>query len=128
MLEDLSKALADVALAGIGLTVIAVEKTGEIVKVCAERGGDFLEKSRAVGEEWKEKAEQKATECRERCEQDRLDRMTAEEREALRKKLADLDEREAEAARIAAEEAAKAESESKVIDFNADKGDSHDGE
>lgn len=128
MLEDLSKTLADVALAGIGLTVIAVEKTGEIVKVCAERGGDFLEKSRTVGEEWKVKAEQKAAECRERYEQERLERLTAEERDTLRQKLSELDQREAEAARIAAEETARAETENKVIDFNADQNVPHDGE
>lgn len=111
MLEDLSKTLADVALAGIGLTVIAVEKTSELVKVCADRGGEFLEKSKVAGEEWRVKAEQKAAEGRERCKQEYIERMTDDEREDLRRRLAELDERKAEEARAAAEAA-------KIIDFD----------
>lgn len=103
MLEDLSKTLADVALAGIGLTVMAVEKSGELIKVCAERGNEFLEKSKAAGEEWKVKAEQKAAEGRERCKQDYIEHMTDSEREDLRRRLDEISARKAE--------------ESKVVDF-----------
>lgn len=110
MMENLSKALADVALAGIGLTAIAIEKSGELIQKCAEKGADTLEKGRAAGQEWKVKAEEAAKEGRERCKQDYLARLTPEERADLRAKLNELDAREAEAAKEA-EEAAK------VIDF-----------
>jgi polyhydroxyalkanoate synthesis regulator phasin len=111
MLEDLSKTLADVALAGIGLTVIAVEKTSELVKVCADRGGEFLEKSKVAGEEWRVKAEQKAAEGRERVKQEYIEHMTDEERADLMRRLAELDARKAEEAKVA-------EEVSKVIDFD----------
>lgn len=116
MLEDVGKTLADVALAGIGLTVMAVEKTGELVKVCAERGNEFLVKSKATGEDWKVKAEQKAAEGRERCKQEYLEHMTAEEREDMRRRLDEVDVRKAEEAKAAAEAA-------KVIDFDPDRKD-----
>ncbi len=115
-MDHLSKTLADVALAGIGLTVMAAEKTGELVKICAEKGGDFLDKSKTVGAEWKEKAEQKAAEGRERGKQEFLEHLSAEERADLRRRLADLDAKEAEEARMAAEV-------SKVIDFEPEQQD-----
>ncbi len=110
MMEDLSKTLADVALAGIGLGVIAAEKTGELVKICAERGGEFLEMSKAAGEEWKIKAEQKAAEGRERIKQEYIEHMTDEERADLMRRLAEVDARRAEEAKVAEEVA-------KVIEF-----------
>lgn len=111
MMEDLSKTLADMALAGIGLTVIAVEKTSELVKVCADRGGEFLEKSKVAGEEWRIKAEQKAAEGRERCKQEYIEHLSDEEREDLRRRLAEVEARKAEEARAEAEA-------SKIIDFD----------
>ena len=103
---DLSKTLADIALAGIGLGVIAVEETSKLVKVCAERGGDFLEKSKVAGEEWKVKPEQKAAESRERVKQEYIEHMTDEERADLINRLAEIDTRKAEEAKVA-EEVAK---------------------
>jgi polyhydroxyalkanoate synthesis regulator phasin len=103
MMENLSKTLADIALAGIGLGVIAVEETSKLVKVCADRGGDFLEKSRVVGEEWKIKAEQKAAEGRERVKQEYIERMTDEERADLIRRLAEIEARKAEDANVAQE-------------------------
>lgn len=123
MLEDLSKDLWNVALAGIGAIAIAGEKLTEFGKVCAEKGGEALEKGKALNEECKRRGEQMAQERREKCRQEALQRLTAQEREELRQKLAELDAQEAEAARIAAEEAAKAEADAKVIDFTADKKD-----
>lgn len=110
MMEDLSKTLADIALAGIGLGVIAVEKSGELIKVCAERGGEFLDKSKAAGEEWKVKAEQKAAEGRERCKQEYIEHMTEAERDDLRRRLDEVTARKAEETKAAAEAP-------KVIDF-----------
>lgn len=109
-MDNLSKALADVALAGIGLGVLAVEKSGELIKICAERGGEFLDKSKAAGEEWKVKAEQKAAEGRERCKQEYVEHMSAEERAALRNLLDEVEARKVEEAKAAAEAP-------KVIDF-----------
>lgn len=116
MMEDLSKTLADIALAGIGLGVIAVEETSKLVKTCAERGGDFLEKSKAAGEEWKVKAEQKAAEGRERVKQEYIEHMTDEERADLMRRLAEIDARRAEEAKMA-------EEVSKVIELDTGRSD-----
>ena len=118
MLEELGKDLWNVALAGVGAIAIVAEKTVELGKVCAERGGETLEKGKALNEELKRKGEQVAAERRERYQQEALARLTAEEREELRRKLAALDAKEAEErARAAAEAADKAEAD-KVIDFD----------
>lgn len=116
MMDNFSKTLADIALAGIGLGVIAVEEASKLVQLCAERGGDFLEKSKAAGEEWKEKAEQKAAESRERVKQEYIEHMTSEERADLIRRLAEIDARKAEEAKMAAEVA-------KVIDFEVEHND-----
>lgn len=115
-MDSFGKALADVALAGIGLTVMAVEKGGELIKICADKGADVLEKSKTAGAEWKEKAEVAAREGRERCKQEYLEHLTVEERAELRRKLTELDVKESEAAKAAADDA-------KVIDFEYDRKD-----
>lgn len=102
-MEDFSKTLADIALAGIGLGVVAVEETSKLVKICAERGGEFLEKSKVAGEEWRIKAEQKAAESRERVKQEYIEHMTDEERADLVRRLAEIDARKAEEAKVAEE-------------------------
>ena len=109
-MENLSKTLADIALAGIGLGVIAVEEAGTLAKVCAERGGEFLERSRTAGEEWKVKAEQKASEGRERAKQEYIEHLDDEERADLLRRIHEIDARHAEEAKVAEEVA-------KVIDL-----------
>ena len=117
MMEDLGKSLLNVAMAGIGAVAILAEKAAEVGKVCAEKGAETLEKGRALNEELKRKGEQVAQERRERYANEALGRLTAEEREALRRKLTDLDAKEAEAKAEAEKAAAEAE---KVIHIDID--------
>ena len=109
MMEDLGKSLLNVAMAGIGAVAILAEKAAEVGKVCAEKGAETLEKGRALNEELKRKGEQVAQERRERYANEPLGRLPAGEREALRRKLADLDAKEAEAKAEAEKAAAEAE-------------------
>jgi len=109
MLEELGKDLLNVAMAGVGAVAILTEKAIDLGKICAEKGAETLEKGKALNEELKRKGEQVAQEHRDRCANEALERLTAEERAELRRKLTELDEKEAaaqaEAERIAAEQA-----------------------
>lgn len=110
MLEELGKDLMQVALAGVGAVTILAEKGCEIAKECAKKGAVTVEKSKVVTSELRSKAEQAVQERRERCQEENLSRLTKEEREALRRKLDDLDTLEAEAEAAAREtEAAEAD-------------------
>lgn len=101
MLENVNKVFWDAALISVGAFAIAAEKLGEVGEVCVQKGGEAIEKGKIVSEELRRKGEQLAQEHQERSANEALERMTAEERNALRKKLDELDEREAEAKRIA---------------------------
>lgn len=103
MLEELGQDLKKVALAGVGAVTILAEKGTEIAKECVKKGSDTVEKGKAVTGELVSKAEQAAQERKERSAEENLARMTKEEREALRRKLDDLDVLEEEAAKAAAD-------------------------
>ena len=120
MMEDLGKSLLNVAMAGIGAVAILAEKAAEVGKACAEKGAETLERGRALNEELKRKGEQVAQERRERYANEALGRLTAEEREALRQKLAELDAKEA-AAKAEAAQSSAGEAE-KVIHIDIDGG------
>lgn len=117
MLDNLSKGLFNAAMAGVGAVAILAEKTAKVGKICMEKGAETLERGRVLNDELRRKGEQVTQERRERLANEALERLTAQEREALRQKLADLDAREAaaqaEAQEVADEmEAAAAEDES----------------
>ena len=136
MLEDLGKDLANIAMAGVGAIAILTEKAVEVGKVCAKKGAETLEKGKAASEELRRKGEQVAAERREKARQDYLESLDAAGREELRRKLAELDAKEAAekaAAEAAAAEAAAAEAaertvEDNVIDFGGEHKDDGQGE
>lgn len=125
MFENLNESLMNIALAGIGAVTLVVEKATEVGKICAEKGAETLEKGRALNEELKRKGEQVAREHRDRCTNEALERLSAEEREELRRKLAELDEKEAAAQAEADRIAAEIE---KVIHLDAQEEQEKDGE
>ena len=94
---ELSKGLMNVAMAGVGAVAIVAEKASEIGKIYAAKGAETLEKGRALNEELRRKGEQVTRERREQSTNEALERMTAQERQELRRKLDDLDAREAAA-------------------------------
>ena len=104
MMEQFGKALLNVAFAGVGAVAIAAEKAGEVGKVLIERGEQAVEQGRQCSEELQQKYQEAAQKRQEERFQATVDAMTAEEREALRRRLAELDAEE-EAARQAAAEA-----------------------
>ena len=103
MLEELGRDLKQVALAGVGAAAILAEKGCELARECAKKGAVTVEQGRAVTQELRTKAEQAAGERRARAQEERLARMTREERDALRRKLDDLDALEEEAVQAASE-------------------------
>ena len=102
MMEQFGKALLNVAFAGVGAVAIAAEKAGEVGKVLIERGEQAVEQGRQCSEELQQKYQEAAQKRQEERFQATVDAMTAEGREALRRRLAELDAEE-EAARQAAE-------------------------
>lgn len=134
MLEDLGKDLANIAMAGVGAVAILTEKAVEVGKVCAEKGAETLEKGKAASEELRRKGEQVAAERREKARQEYLESLDAVGRAELRRKLAELDAKEAaeqaaaEAAAAEAAEAAESTVEDNVIDFSGERKDDGQGE
>lgn len=103
MIEDFGKVLTNIGLAGVGLAAIAVEQAGKAGKILAEKGAVALEEGRKYGAELQEKYQQDAQRRREEQFNQRISQMDAAQREALRRRLAELDELEQEAAEAAEE-------------------------
>ncbi|MFR6626255.1 MAG: hypothetical protein ACLURW_07995 [Flavonifractor plautii] len=110
MWEDFGKALTNVAFAGVGLAALAAEQVVKAGKVLAEKGEIYVEQGKRYGEELQQKLQEDAQRRREEQLEQRISAMDAQEREALRRRLAELDEleRQAREAAAQAEEAAPA--------------------
>lgn len=98
MIEDFGKVLTNIGLAGVGLAAIAVEQAGKAGKVLVEKGAAAVEEGRKYGAELQEKYQQDAQRRREEQFEQQVAQMDAGQREALRRRLAELDELEREAA------------------------------
>ncbi|NCE64355.1 hypothetical protein D1159_07075 [Pseudoflavonifractor sp. 524-17] len=105
MWDKFSDALMNVAFAGVGAAAIAVEKAGEVGKVLVEKGEEAVEQGRQLNDELQEKGRAISKERQEQRFNAAIAALTAEERQALRKKLDDLDEEERQAAEIARQQA-----------------------
>lgn len=103
MIEDFGKVLTNIGLAGVGLAAIAVEQAGKAGKILVEKGAVALEEGRKYGAELQEKYQQDAQRRREEQFNQRISQMDADQREALRRRLAELDELEREASEAAEE-------------------------
>ena len=104
MLENVSKALTNIGLASVGLAAMAAEQAGKAGKILAEKGAVVLEEGRKQGEKLQEQYRQDAQRRREERFDDQVCRLDAVQREALRRRLAELDELEREAKEAAREE------------------------
>ena len=94
MWEDFGKALTNVAFAGVGLAALAAEQVVKAGKVLAEKGEIYVEQGKRYGEELQQKLQEDAQRRREEQLEQRISAMDAQEREALRRRLAELDELE----------------------------------
>ena len=98
MVDELGKVLADVGLASVGLVALAAEQMGKAGKVLVEKGAVALEEGRKHGAELQRKYQEDAKRRREEQFNQRINEMTAQQREELRRRLAELDDLEREAA------------------------------
>lgn len=98
MVDELGKVLADVGLASVGLVALAAEQVGKAGKILVEKGAVALEEGRKHGAELQRKYQEDAKRRREEQFNQRINEMTAQQREELRHRLAELDDLEREAA------------------------------
>ena len=98
MVDELGKVLADVGLASVGLVALAAEQVGKAGKILVEKGAVALEEGRKHGAEFQRKYQEDAKRRREEQFNQRINEMTAQQREELRRRLAELDDLEREAA------------------------------
>lgn len=120
MWEDFGKALTNVAFAGVGLAALAAEQVVKAGKVLAEKGEIYVEQGKRYGEELQQKLQEDAQRRREEQLEQRISAMDAQEREALRRRLAELDELERQAREAAsqAEEAAPGEGGAEITEIH----------
>lgn len=98
MVDELGKVLADVGLASVGLVALAAEQVGKAGKILVEKGAVALEEGRKHGAELQRKYQEDAKRRREEQFNQRINEMTAQQWEELRRRLAELDDLEREAA------------------------------
>ena len=77
-----------------GLAALAAEQVVKAGKVLAEKGEIYVEQGKRYGEELQQKLQEDAQRRREEQLEQRISAMDAQEREALRRRLAELDELE----------------------------------
>lgn len=97
MKQDVGKILADVGLASVGLVALAAEQAGKAGKLLIEKGAVALEAGRQHGAELQRKCQEEAQRRREEQFDRHVSQMNAQQREELRRRLAELDELEQEA-------------------------------
>ena len=97
MWEDFGKVLRNVAYAGVGVAALAVEKAGEVGKVLVEKGEIAVEQGRQFNDELQQKLQDAAQKRQEERFNETVSSLSAQEREELRRRLAEVDELEREA-------------------------------
>ena len=97
MWEDFGKVLRNVAYAGVGVAALAVEKAGEVGKVLVEKGEIAVEQGKEFHGELQQKLQDAAQKRQEERFNETVSSLSAQEREELRRRLAELDELEREA-------------------------------
>lgn len=97
MLAELGNDLKKVLLAGVGAVAITAEKSEEVVRELVRRGELTIEQGKALNEELKHKMQENKKRAAQPEEID-VTRMTKAEREALKRRLEELEEQEDESA------------------------------
>lgn len=96
--ENLGKALTTAAFAGVGLAALAGEQICKAGKVLAEKGEIYVAQGKKYGEELQQKLQEDARRRQDERFDQQVSALDAEQRDALRRRLAELDELEREAA------------------------------
>lgn len=126
MWEDLGKTLTNVAFAGVGLAIVTAEQLGKAGKVLVEKGAVAVEQGKKYGDELQQKLQEDARRRREEQLDQQISAMDAQQREALRRRLAELDELEREAAEAAAQ--AEQAHEAEITEIHGGPQEHQDGE
>ena len=84
---DFTDTIKNLLLAGVGAVAVTAEKSKEIVGELVKKGELTVEEGKSLNEELKRKADEKASSR----VMDSVDKMSKEERDALRAKLDELD-------------------------------------
>ena len=101
--ENLGKALTTAAFAGVGLAALAGEQLCKAGKVLAEKGEIYVAQGKKYGEELQQKLQEDAKRRQDERFDQQVSAQDAEQRDALRRRLAELDELEREAREAAAQ-------------------------
>ena len=101
--ENLGKALTTAAFAGVGLAALAGEQLCKAGKVLAEKGEIYVAQGKKYGEELQQKLQEDARRRQDERFDQQVSALDAEQRDALRRRLAELDELEREAREAAAQ-------------------------
>ncbi|MGE4548499.1 MAG: phasin family protein [Intestinibacillus sp.] len=98
MFAELGNDLRKILLAGIGAVAVTAEKSEEVVKELVKRGELTIEQGKALNEELKHKIKETVQEKRAEFSASmasvNVEAMSREEREDLKRKLAELDAKE----------------------------------
>lgn len=97
MIENMGKVLTNVGLASVGLAALAAEQLGKAGKCLVEKGAVALEEGRKYGSQVQQQCKEAAQRRREEQFDLHVCQMNAQQREALRRRLAELDDLEREA-------------------------------
>lgn len=92
--ENLGKALTTAAFAGVGLAALAGEQLCKAGKVLAEKGEIYVAQGKKYGEELQQKLQEDARRRQDERFDQQVSALDAEQRDALRRRLAELDELE----------------------------------
>ena len=97
MFAELGNDLRKILLAGIGAIAVTAEKSEEVVKELVKRGELTMEQGKALNEELKHKIKDTLREKRAEFSTSKVslnvEAMSKEERDELKRKLAELDEK-----------------------------------
>ena len=126
MWEDLGKTLTNVAFAGVGLAIVTAEQLGKAGKVLVEKGAVAVEQGKKYGDELQQKLQEDARRRREEQLDQQISAMDAQQRDALRRRLAELDDLEREAAEAAAQ--AEQAHEAEITEIHGGPQEHQDGE
>lgn len=96
---EFTEGLKKVFLAGVGAVATTAETGKDVVNKLVTKGELTVEQGKVLNEELKRNAKEKVKERKEKDFYQNVEMMTAEERQALREKLQELDQKEAEAAK-----------------------------
>lgn len=112
MLEELGNDLLKLAFAGVGAVAIVAEKACDVGKVLVKKGEATVEQGKQINEEFQQKCREATKERKEQRFSNDVEALSTFEREALRRKLSELDELEREAEAAAKEQQSASDDDS----------------